>query len=108
MAKNERRLHRQFDAIRRMVPASRRVIDPLLYGRLRWLRVPIACFLILGSFLAILPVFGLWMLPVGLMLLAVDVPFLRPVMSNILIRVRRRLNRWRVRRRRSRAAERPQ
>ncbi len=96
MANEERRLHRQFAAIARGIPPSRRVIDALLYGRLRLLRVPVATLLILGSFLAILPVFGLWMLPVGLMLLAVDVPFLRPYTSNAIIRVRRRLRRWRL------------
>ena len=96
MAKHERRLHRQFAAISRGVPPSRRVIDALLYGRLRMIRLPIACFFILGSFLAILPVFGLWMLPLGLMLLAVDVPFLRPIVSNAIIRGRRRVSRWRL------------
>ena len=56
-----------------------------------------ACVLILGSFLAILPVFGLWMLPIGLMLLALDVPLLRPYVSNIVIRARRRFAVWRHR-----------
>lgn len=97
MADEKSRLHRQFDAIGRMAPVSRRVIDPLLHGRLRRIRLPMACVLILGSFLAILPVFGLWMLPIGLMLLALDVPLLRPYVSNIVIRARRRLAVWRHR-----------
>ena len=58
-------------------------------------RLPIACLLILGSFLAIFPIFGLWMLPLGLMLLAVDVPLLRPAISNLLVRTRRRIGLWR-------------
>ena len=91
------RLHRQFDAIGRAAPVSRRIIDPVLYGRLRRVRLPIACLLILGSFLWILPVFGLWMLPLGLMLLALDVPPLRPFVSNLLIRLRRRIAVWRHR-----------
>ena len=78
MADEKSRLHRQFDAIGRMAPASRRIIDPLLHGSLRRFRLPIAGLLIIGSFLSILPVFGLWMLPLGLMLLALDVPLLRP------------------------------
>ncbi len=61
------------------------------------LRIPIACALILGSFLSILPVFGLWMLPLGLLLLAVDVPRLQPIVSRILIRARRRIDVWRHR-----------
>jgi hypothetical protein len=60
-------------------------------------RLPIACLLIVGSFLSILPVFGLWMLPLGLMLLALDVPLLRPWVSNLLIRARRRIDVWRHR-----------
>ena len=95
MADEKSRLHRQFDAIGRMVPVSRRIIDPLLHGRLRKVRLPIACVLILGSFLSILPVFGLWMLPLGLMLLALDVPLLRPFVSGLLIRARRRIRVWR-------------
>ena len=67
------------------------MIDALLHGAAAAAPLPIACCLILGSFLAILPVFGLWMLPLGLMLLAVDVPVLRPAVSNVLIRARRRL-----------------
>lgn len=97
MADEKTRLHRQFDAIGRMAPASRRVIDPLLHGNLRRFRLPIASLLILASFLSILPVFGLWMLPLGLMLLALDVPLLRPVVSNLLIRARRRVDVWRHR-----------
>ena len=95
MAKDERRLHRQFAAIARQVPPSRRVIHSLLYGRLRRARTPLGVLMVLGSFLSILPIFGLWMLPVGLMLLAVDVPFLRPTVSNLVIRARRRLSRLR-------------
>jgi hypothetical protein len=43
----------------------------------RWVRLPIAILLIVASFFSFLPVLGLWMLPLGIMLLAVDVPFLR-------------------------------
>jgi hypothetical protein len=97
MADEKSRLHRQFDAIGRMAPASRRIIDPLLHGGLRRFRLPIAGLLIVGSFLSILPVFGLWMLPLGLMLLALDVPLLRPWVSSLLIRARRRVDVWRHR-----------
>ncbi|WP_236033792.1 hypothetical protein [Belnapia mucosa] len=42
------------------------------------LRLTAACGLILGGFLAILPIFGLWMLPLGLALMSDDVPRLKP------------------------------
>ncbi|MGF3021241.1 hypothetical protein ACQVP2_00245 [Methylobacterium aquaticum] len=44
----------------------------------RWVRIPAALLLILGGFLAVLPVFGLWMLPLGLALLSEDLPGMKP------------------------------
>jgi len=102
MADEKARLDRQLEAIARSVPSSRRVIRSLLHGRLRRLRLPVAFLLILGGLLSVLPVLGLWMLPLGLLLLAVDVPFLRPVVSRSLIRLRR----WIALRRQRRAQRR--
>lgn len=58
--------------------------------RSRILRVGIGVLLILGGFLSILPIFGLWMLPLGLLVLSVDVPRVR--------RWRRRFAVWFARR----------
>ena len=44
---------------------------------MRWARIPAGLLLILGGFLAILPVFGLWMLPILMILIAEDVPVVR-------------------------------
>ena len=97
--KQENRLRRQFDALARNTRVPRGPLEVLLHSRMRLLRVPLAILLILGSFLAILPVFGVWMLPAGLMLLAVDIPRLRPRVSGAMIRLRRW---WGVRRHKSR------
>jgi uncharacterized membrane protein len=43
----------------------------------RWLRLGVAVLLILGGCLSVLPVFGLWMLPLGLALMSDDVPWLK-------------------------------
>ena len=43
----------------------------------RWIRLPMGLLLILGGILSILPGLGTWMLPLGLLLIALDVPFLR-------------------------------
>jgi hypothetical protein len=91
LAKESKRLRRQFDALARGIPATRRPIRELLEGRLRLLRLPVAGLLISGGLFSFLPVLGIWMLPLGLMLLAVDVPVLRPVLSAAVIRARRRL-----------------
>jgi hypothetical protein len=45
--------------------------------RRRWLRLCAAVLLILGGFLSVLPVFGLWMLPLGLALMSDDIPWLK-------------------------------
>jgi len=47
-------------------------------------RIPSSGFLILGGIFSFLPVLGLWMLPLGLLLLAVDVPPLQPPMVRML------------------------
>src|ERR1700756_5560367 len=51
---------------------------------LRWVRMLAGVLLIAGSFLSILPIFGLWMLPLGLMLLAEDIAPLRRVRDRVL------------------------
>ena len=48
------------------------------------MRVPLAILLILGGIFSILPVLGLWMLPVGLLLFAQDVPWLQPPLARML------------------------
>ena len=45
--------------------------------RARWVRLPVVVCLIPGGLLGFLPVLGLWMLPLGLLLLSIDVPVLR-------------------------------
>jgi hypothetical protein len=53
-------------------------------------RLPVAALLVIGGVFSFLPVLGIWMLPLGLMLLAVDIPALRPAVSSAFIRLRRR------------------
>ena len=57
-------------------------------------RFPIALVLIFGGLLSFLPVLGVWMLPLGLLLLAVDLPVLRGPISVLIIRSRRIAKRW--------------
>jgi hypothetical protein len=58
------------------------------------LRISIGVLLIVGGLLSTLPVFGLWMLPVGLLLLAEDVPVLRRATDRVLEWVERRRPHW--------------
>ncbi|MGI4945629.1 MAG: hypothetical protein ACRYHQ_34540 [Janthinobacterium lividum] len=53
------------------------------HGR-RWVRVPLGVLCVGGGFLWFLPVLGLWMLPVGMILLAEDMPVIkRPAMRGL-------------------------
>ena len=107
MRKDRRRLHRQFEALSRAVPVTRPVTERLLRDGMRIVRLPVAFLLILGGFFSFLPVFGVWMLPLGLMLLAVDVPLIRPTVSAGFIRTRRRFSIFWRQRIRSRPAAAP-
>jgi hypothetical protein len=58
----------------------------------RWIRIAVALLFICGGLLFILPVLGLWMLPLGLALLAEDVPGIKAPLE----RIARKLSRlWR-------------
>ena len=61
----------------------------------RWVRIPIAFLLIVGGLFGFLPVLGFWMVPLGLLLLAVDLPFLRRPMVALVLWIEERWHRWR-------------
>jgi hypothetical protein len=60
----------------------------------RRLRIPVGVLLIVGGLLGFLPTLGFWMLPIGLALLADDVPLLRSCRSLTLDWVERRRPHW--------------
>ena len=73
---------RAWDArVARLLPKlpdrGRRAVEWLREPSRRSLRLGTAVFLILGGVLSVLPVFGLWMLPLGLALMSDDVPWLK-------------------------------
>jgi hypothetical protein len=73
-----RRHRRRLEGLIGRLPGGfRTAILWLLRPESRWARIPAGAALILGGFLAILPVFGLWMLPLGVILIAEDLPILR-------------------------------
>ena len=72
-ARRERRLEQLIDRLpKSWRPTARWLRQPSQ----RWLRICAAVLLIVGSLFSILPLFGLWMLPFGLVLMAEDVPVL--------------------------------
>ena len=63
--------------IRRLPRRLRDAVRWLRQPAARWLRMPVGLLLIVGGVFSILPVLGLWMLPLGLVLLAEDFPPVR-------------------------------
>ena len=49
-----------------------------------WTRIPLGIILILGGVVGFLPILGFWMVPLGFLVLAIDVPFVRPPLIRLL------------------------
>lgn len=61
----------------------------------RWARLPAGLALIFGGVFSFLPILGVWMLPLGLMLIAADVPFLQRPMARFTMWVMDRVDGFR-------------
>ncbi|MBI3513058.1 MAG: hypothetical protein HY060_03195 [Proteobacteria bacterium] len=64
-------------------------------GSKRWLRRIAGVLLLIGGVLGFLPILGFWMFPLGAVLLALDVPWLRRPVRRWLVIGERRWRRWR-------------
>jgi hypothetical protein len=80
--------------IHRLPPRIRSGVHLVRQPSGRWLRIPVGSLLIFGGILGFLPLVGFWMLPLGLALLADDVPLLRSFRSRILDWVEHRHPHW--------------
>lgn len=100
--KNFRRLNRQFDRIQRNIPISRGFLEWVRKPGSRIVRIPLGILLVLGGIFSFLPVLGIWMLPLGLLMLALDLPILQGPMNNLILRGQR----WWAKRKRKRAERR--
>jgi len=102
--RNKRRLNRHLDRWQDRIPDwAARGMAWLRKPSSRWVRIPIGLLLIAAGFVGIvLPVLGFWMVIPGLLLLAIDVPFLRLPMRVAIVRTRYAMRwirrRWRSRR----------
>lgn len=90
----QRELDRAFDELEQEVPDRvARAIQWLRSPASRWVRIPLGVLCIAGGFLWFLPVLGIELLPIGLLLIAQDVPFMKkPVGRSMLWLV----NQWRA------------
>jgi hypothetical protein len=80
--------------IRRLPARLQSVVRWLRQPSVRWVRIAAALLLMLGGVFSILPVLGVWMLPLGLALLAEDVGPLRRGTDRILAWIERRRPHW--------------
>jgi hypothetical protein len=89
--RRERRLERLIEYLPRKLRAA---VRWLRRPSSRWVRMIGGVLLIAGSFLSILPLFGLWMLPLGLVLLAEDIAPLRRARDRSLDWIERHRPHW--------------
>jgi len=80
--------------IRRLPRRFQGAIRWLRQPSARWLRIPAGVLLIIGGLLSILPVLGLWMLPLGLVLLAEDIPPVRRATDRVLAWIEHHRPHW--------------
>lgn len=108
MSKSAERLNRLFDKLERKVPKP-------VAGWLNWMRrpearlvrIPLGILLVLGGIFSFLPVLGIWMLPLGLLLLAIDLIFLQAPVNTAIVRGGRKWTTWQRSRRDKRKNSQP-
>jgi hypothetical protein len=84
----------------RLPPRPARFVGWLRKPSSRLVRIPLAALLIVGGTFSFLPVLGLWMLPLGLVLFAQDIPVLQKPTARMLGWIERK---W-IERQRAKAA----
>lgn len=100
MSKASMRLERLFAQITIKLPWSAKFLNWLRNPKNAIVRIPVAILLILGGIFSFLPLLGIWMLPLGFILLANDIVWLQePVTKWIIIAKRKIIEAWRNMRR---------
>lgn len=106
MSKSSERLNRLFLKLESRIPGFAagwlaRVRRP----GARLIRIPLGILLVLGGIFSFLPVLGIWMLPLGLLLLAVDLIFLQGPVNMAILRGTRMWTTWQRARRDKKAGK---
>lgn len=104
MDKERSRLERLFLRIETRFPRFAMVIYVLRQPWAMLIRIPLGILLVIGGILSFLPILGIWMLPLGLLLLAIDLPVLQRPMNGLILRGERQFKNWRRSRRDKKAA----
>ncbi|MEN3793290.1 hypothetical protein [Fulvimarina sp. MAC3] len=64
----------------------------------RWLRMSLGALLVIGGALGFLPILGFWMIPVGLVVLSIDLPGVRRWRRRTEVWLMRKYRAWRTKR----------
>ncbi|WP_050765119.1 hypothetical protein [Fulvimarina pelagi] len=64
----------------------------------RWLRISIGTLLVIGGLFGFLPVLGIWMVPLGLIVLSIDLPVVRRLRRRSDVWATRRYREWKTKR----------
>lgn len=87
MAKADRILGRRFDRAERLLPGVFGAwLAHLRKPSASWIRIPVGILLMIGGVFAVLPGLGIWMLPLGLILLALDIALLKRPTAAMVVR----------------------
>jgi hypothetical protein len=71
-----------------------RIVDWVRRPTSRLIRIPMGCALVLGGIFGFMPILGFWMFPLGLLLLARDIPALEPPLARMLAWINRHWPGW--------------
>jgi hypothetical protein len=83
---HRRELRAAFKRLEQEIPEKlARALRWLRHPKSRLVRIPVGLLFVVGGVFSFLPALGLWMLPIGLLLLAYDVPLLRRPMARFTI-----------------------
>jgi hypothetical protein len=94
-------LDRYFQRIEQHLPPSiRRFFHWLRQPSCLLVRIVVCILLIVGGVFSFLPILGFWMLPLGLIIIAQDLPFLQAPLVRILRWIELKWENWRQRRKR--------
>jgi hypothetical protein len=80
------RLERLFERLSRKFPPAGRFLAWVRRPSARLARIPLAIVLMFGGVFSFLPVLGIWMLPLGILILSIDVPPIRRPVANLVVR----------------------
>jgi len=82
---HEQDLDEHLERFQRRLPNwAAQLIGWLWQPRFHWVRIPLGIVLILAGIAGFLPILGFWMVPLGLIVMAKDLPPLQPVLVRCL------------------------